>query len=470
MNYPARKIENENRNPPSLQMVKDPGKPGWIQNWNPEDPEFWRTTGKIIAQRNLVISLSALFLAFVVWMVWSTIVIELPSVGFKFTTDQLFWLAALPGLSGATLRIFYAFMVPIYGGRNFTVASTASLLIPMAGIGFAVQNPETPYSVFLALALLCGFGGGNFASSMSNISFFYPKALKGTALGLNGGLGNLGVSAVQFLTPWVIAIGLFGNMGGQPQAWAKEGISKSIWLQNTAWVWVPAIVAVTIAAWFGMSNLTSAKASFKEQSVIFRRKHNWLTSLLYLGTFGSFIGYSAALPLLIKTSFPLMSPLKYAFIGPLLGALARSVGGVLADKVGGARVTFFSFATMTFAAAGVLYFLGVKEEPYAFTGFLSMFILLFLMSGFGNASTYRMVPVIFTKLFPEQAVKESAAVLGFISAVAAYGAFIIPKTFGFAMAKTGSFQAAFMGFIVYYLICMGITFWYYARKNAEASC
>ncbi|HSH41459.1 MAG TPA: MFS transporter, partial [Arenicellales bacterium] len=239
-----------------------------LTDWNPEDEAFWAATGKRIATRNLWISIAALLLSFAVWMVWSVVVLSLPDIGFPYTTNQLFWLAALPGLSGATLRIFYSFMVPIFGGRRWTTISTASLLVPAVWIGFAVQNPDTPYIVMLILALLCGFGGGNFASSSANISFFYPQAEKGTALGLNAGLGNLGVSVVQFLVPLVITVGLFGGLGGAPQTVAENGTIRQVWLQNAGFIWVPFILIVTAAAWFGMNDIASAKASFKEQSAI----------------------------------------------------------------------------------------------------------------------------------------------------------------------------------------------------------
>src|SRR3990167_5840056 len=261
-----------------------------ISHWNPEDLAFWRKGGQSVAQRNLWISIPALTLAFAVWMVWSVVVVNLPNIGFKYSTNQLFWLTALPGLSGATLRIFYSFMVPIFGWRKWTAISTASLLIPAIGIGFAVQNPATPFKIFVIIALLCGFGGNNFASSMANISFFYPKSQQGTALGLNAGLGNLGVSVMQFGVPLVIGVGLFGAVGGQAQ---ELGEDSQLWLQNAGFIWVPFILAVAIAAWFGMNDLSSAKASFSEQAVIFKRKHNWLMCWLYLATFGSFIGFAA---------------------------------------------------------------------------------------------------------------------------------------------------------------------------------
>jgi len=456
-----------------------------IATWEPETPSFWQASGKTTANRNLWISIPALLLAFAVWMVWSVVVVNLPNIGFKYSTNQLFWLTALPGLSGATLRIFYSFMVPIFGGRKWTTISTASLLIPAIGIGFAVQDVNTSYPVMLILALLCGFGGGNFASSMANISFFYPKAQKGYALGMNAGLGNLGVSVVQFVVPLVITAGVFGALGGEGQHWVKGAQSKAMWLQNAGFIWVPFIVASVLMSWFGMNDLAAARASFSEQAVIFKRKHNWLMCWLYTGTFGSFIGYSAGFPLLIKTQFPDVNPLDYAFLGPLVGALARVAGGVIADKLGGARVTLWTFAVMIAAVFGVLHFLPAAGTSGNFIGFFWMFMLLFAGTGVGNASTFRMIPVIFLTerqraaegkdhAAKEQAIvdanKEGAAVLGFTSAVAAYGAFFIPKSYGTSIALTGSPDAALLCFIVFYASCIALTWWCYARRDADMPC
>lgn len=450
-----------------------------LTDWRPEDDAFWSQTGRKIATRNLWISIPALLIAFSVWLVWSVVVAKLPSVGFNYTTNQLFWLAALPGLSGATLRIFYSFMVPIFGGRKWTALSTASLLLPSIGIGISVQNPNTSYEVFLILALLCGFGGGNFASSMANISFFYPRKSIGNALALNAGLGNAGVSVMQFLVPIIITVGVFGILGGEPQELAD---GERLWLQNAGFIWVPFILLSSIAAWFGMNDIADAKSSFKEQSVIFKRKHNWLMCWLYTGTFGSFIGYSAGFPLLAKTQFPEVNVLLYAFIGPLLGAVSRAATGWISDKYGGGRVTFWTFLVMIFAVNGVLFFLGIKDSPGAFWGFFAMFMILFVATGVGNASTFQMIPVIFhqqvKKLMPNlspaeiqrEAERESAAIIGFTSAVAAYGAFFIPKSYGTAIGLTGKPDLALQFFIFFYMSCMVITWWYYTRRKAEAPC
>ncbi|MGA7329743.1 MAG: MFS transporter [Rhodomicrobium sp.] len=459
---------------PEFEGMKPVAPGSTLTDWRPEDSEFWETKGASIARRNLWISIPCLLLAFAVWMVWSVVVAKLPAVGFNFTTDQLFWLAALPGLSGATLRIFYSFMVPIAGGRLWTTLSTASLMIPAFGIGYAVQDLSTPYFIFLVLALLCGFGGGNFASSMANISFFFPKSQKGNALALNAGLGNLGVSVVQFAVPLVITMSVFGVMGGEPHQISSGG---QIWLQNAGFIWVPFVMLATVAAWLGMNDIASARASFAEQAVIFERKHNWIMCWLYTGTFGSFIGYSAGFPLLAKTQFPAVDSLPYVFLGPLVGALSRAGTGWLSDKYGGGRVTFWVFVAMIAGVAGVLYFLGIKDQPGAFWGFFAMFLLLFFAAGVGNASTFQMIPIItrqdMTQLMPgapadqrlRQAERESAAIIGFTSAIAAYGAFFIPKAYGSSITLTGAPQAALWCFLAFYVSCVLVTWFFYTRRG-----
>ncbi|PIF28573.1 NNP family nitrate/nitrite transporter-like MFS transporter [Acidovorax sp. 56] len=453
--------------------------------WTPEDKNFWEREGEAVAKLNLWISVPALFLAFAIWQVWSVVAVSLPGLGFKYSTNQLFWLAAAPALSGATLRIFYSFMVPLVGGRRWTAISTASLLIPAIGIGFAVQDNTTAYPTMLILALLCGLGGGNFSSSMANISFFFPKERKGSALGVNAGLGNLGVSVVQFLSPLVVTAGIFGIFGGEGQTIVKNGQTVQVWTQNAAFIWVPWIAVTALAAWFGMNDIADARASFAAQAAIFRRKHNWLMCVLYLGTFGSFIGYAAGFPLLIKSQFPSVNPLAYAWLGPLVGAVIRPFGGWLADKLGGARVTLWNFIVMAIAVMGVTVFLPSAGNEGQFSGFFVCFLVLFLTTGIGNGSTFRMIPVIFLtealrgvdKHDPAavaQANKEGntlgAATLGFTAAMAAYGGFFIPKSYGSSIALTGTPNAALWCFAVFYAVCIVVTWWYYARKNAEMPC
>ncbi|MHB1108980.1 MAG: MFS transporter, partial [Devosia sp.] len=324
------------------------------------------------------------------------------------------------------------------------------------------------------LALVCGLGGGNFASSMANISFFFPKKEKGNALALNAGLGNLGVSVMQFVVPIVITAGVFGALGGEPQA-VNE--TSKLWLQNAGFIWVPFLIVSTIAAWFGMNDLASAKASFKDQAVIFSRTHNWIMCWLYTGTFGSFIGYSAGFPLLAKIAFPEVDSLQYVFLGPLVGALARAGTGWISDRWGGGRVTFWTFLLMIGAVGGVLYFLATKDQPGAFWGFFAMFMILFLATGIGNASTFQMIPVIMRKevdrLMPQltpaerarQADKESAAIIGFTSAVAAYGMFFIPRAYGTSIELTGGPAAALWAFMIFYVSCLALTWFVYTRRG-----
>ncbi|MBN9460111.1 MAG: NarK family nitrate/nitrite MFS transporter [Burkholderiales bacterium] len=472
-------------------------RPGSVLHvWTPEDKAFWAREGEAIAQLNLWISVPALFLAFAIWQLWSVVAVNLPALGFKYSTNQLFWLAAAPALSGATLRIFYSFMIPLVGGRRWTAISTASLLIPAIGIGVAVQDPTTSYPTMLILALLCGLGGGNFSSSMANISFFFPKERKGSALGVNAGLGNLGVSVVQFLTPLVVAVGVLGIFGGDPQViTGKLGQPIRVWSQNAAFIWVPWIALAAVAAWFFMNDIADAKASFAAQAAIFRRKHNWLMCILYLGTFGSFIGFAAGFPLLIRSEFPDVNPLAYAWLGPLVGALIRPVGGWLSDQLGGARVTLWNFVVMALAVIGVLFFLpkgsaGGFALPFgpadgSFAGFFIMFLLLFLTTGVGNGSTFRMIPVIFLNQKLEelrsndeaeraQAIREGntegAAALGFAGALGAYGGFFIPKSYGTSISATGGPEAALWIFTLFYCLCVALTWWYYARRNAEMPC
>ena len=468
---------------PEMQPIHGPAQTGAlaasgaIQDWRPEDKAFWEGGGRAIARRNLWISVPCLLLSFSVWMVWSVVVAKLPSVGFAFSNEQLFWLASLPGLSGAALRILYSFMPAIFGGRLWTTLATWSLMIPALGMGFAVQNPATPYWIFLALALLCGFGGGNFASSMANISFFFPKSEKGSALAINAGLGNLGVSVVQFVVPLAITAGVFGWLGGAPQIATQGGVTTTLWLQNAGFVFVPFIAASAFAAWFGMNDIATMKASFADQAVIFRRTHNWIMCWLYTGTFGSFIGFSAAFPLLSRILFPDVNALKYAFLGPLVGALARAAAGKACDRIGGGRITLWVFVAMSLGVMGVLYAIGMKGDPTAFPVFFASFLFLFAASGVGNASTFQMIPVIMRKevarlepeLAPADGVKESdkeaAAIIGFTSAIAAFGAFFIPKSFGTSIAMTGGAETALYAFLAFYVSCVAVTWWFYTRRG-----
>lgn len=448
-----------------------------IQDWQPENTEFWQRWGQRIARRNLWISVPCLLLAFCVWMLFSAVAVNLNKVGFNFTTDQLFLLTALPSLSGAMLRVPYSFVIPLFGGRRWTAISTGFLLVPCLWLGYAVQDPSTPFSIFVIIALLCGFAGANFASSMANISFFFPKAKQGGALGLNGGLGNLGVSVMQLMAPLAISfalLGFFGHTGHQ------QPDGSQLWLENAAWIWVPFLLVATLAAWFGMNDLATSKASLRQQLPVLKRGHLWILSLLYLATFGSFIGFSAGFAMLSKTQFPDVVILHYAFFGPLLGALARPIGGALSDRFGGIQVTILNFMVMAIFAALLFLTLPDGDRQGTFIAFYGVFMVLFLTAGLGSGSTFQMIAVIFRKmtvdrvksaggsdeLAQREAVTDSAAALGFISAIGAAGGFFIPKAFGTSLAMTGSPAGAMKIFLVFYILCVVVTWGVYGRKKA----
>jgi MFS transporter, NNP family, nitrate/nitrite transporter len=444
----------------------------WIANWNPEDETFWNASGKAIALRNLIWSIVAENLGFSIWAIWSIVATKLPQAGFHYTTDQLFNLVALPGLVGALLRFPYTFAVTTFGGRNWTIFSASVLFIPTIALAYFVTQPDTPYWVMALVATLAGLGGGNFASSMANISFFYPDRMKGWALGLNAAGGNIGVSSVQLLTPILLGVGLVNLYQATPGP-------GGVYLLNAGLMWLLPLAIAVFGAFFFMNNLSNAKSSFKDQLAIIPRRHTWIMSFLYIGTFGSFIGYSAAFPLLIKTQFPAIT-VGIAFLGPLVGSLSRPFGGLLADKVGGAIVTFWNFLAMGAATIGVLYFVNIKD----FSGFLTMFLILFVTAGIGNGSTYRMIPSIFREENLQKAKGageagrasalkiasiESAAALGFIGAIGACGGYLIPRSFGASIAATGSTQLAFEGFLAFYVICVAVTWWFYLRKSFVSS-
>lgn len=456
----------------------------WLADWRPDDEAFWQDKGRRIAVRNLVLSMPPLLLSFAVWIVWSVAVVELPKVGFDFTTDQLFWLAAAPGLSGAVLRLAYSFVVPIFGGRNWTVFSTASLLLPTLWLALAVQNPGTDYAVFFAIALLCGLGGGNFSSSMAHISFLFPKRMQGTALGWNAGAGNLGVGIAQAVVPIVIYGGALAVLGGDAQPYAGQAADR-VWLQNAGFIWIPFILAATLAAWFGMHNIKDARASFREQLVIFGRKHAWVLAWLYAGTFGSFIGFAAAFPNLLSSQFPGTGIAAWAFFGPLIGALIRPLGGWLSDRIGGARVTFWNFVVMLVAAVGALAFLPSSSDPGQLALFFATFMLLFATTGIGNGSVFHVVPTVFMKLHEREAAGkdngaraqaisdaeiEASVALGFTAAVAALGLFFIPALVALSINATGTPRTALMVFIAFYATCVLATWWWYRRQGSPVQC
>ncbi|MCL4306397.1 hypothetical protein KJZ99_10810 [bacterium] len=514
--------------------------------WNVEDDAFWQGEGRRTAYRNLWISIPCLLCGFAVWMYWSIVTTKMQELGFQFDPDpaknkaMLYTLISIAGLTGATLRIPNSFFVALSGGRNVIAATTALLILPALGLGLALREPGTSYSTFVILSALSGIGGGAFASSMSNISLFFPKRIQGTALGLNAGLGNLGVSVMQVLLPFVMTFGMFGAAGGE--AWktavaaGAQPVGTLVWIQNSGFVWVPILGVLTILAWVLMNNLAvhnvgstpaaiskmlylsllgyagaalglyllvalkvnmwivlpitiivtlilirylspaKIRQNLSNQFAIFKVKHNWVMTWLYVMTFGSFIGYSAAFPKLIQDVFGFLpdgsanpnapNPFAYAWLGPLVGSLIRPVGGWLSDKFGGARVTHWDTILMILAALGVAYNIEAASnsptpEAY-FVPFLLLFLLLFITTGIGNGSTFRMIPIIFDA-------KHAGPVLGWTSAIAAYGAFIIPKVFG-TQIQAGHPEYALYGFALYYVSCLAVNWWFYARKGAEIKC
>lgn len=440
----------------------------WIDDFAPEDPIFWEKTGKRIAWRNLVWSILAENIGFSVWLIWSVVAPKLPQAGFAYSTDQLFELVALPGLVGSIMRFPYTLAVPKFGGRNWTIVSALLLFVPTASLVVLVSRPSTPYWLMALAAATAGLGGGNFSSSMANISFFFPDKEKGLALGLNAAGGNVGVSTVQLLVPLVIGWAL---LPGAPDS--------GIHLENAGLLWWPLIVIAAIGASLFMNNLASARSNVRDQLVVARRSHTWIMAWLYIGTFGSFVGYSAAFPLLLKTQFPHVST-NLAFLGALVGSVARPLGGRLADRLGGARVTFWNFVAMTAAAIGLLWTLEAKS----FAGFLSVFLVLFATTGVGNGSTYRMIPIIFRSfhelrargrgpdaeaLALSVARRETAAVIGFVAAVGALGGYFIPRAFGASIKATGGPSLAVTCFVAFYATCVLTTWWCYLRRSFLAA-
>jgi len=531
-----------------------------IKSWNPDDPSEWESTGKAIANRNLWISIPSLLSGFAVWLMWGIITVQMLNIGYGgFEKSQLFTLAAIAGLSGATLRIPSTFFIRLAGGRNTIWLTTTLLILPALGVGIALSSPDTPFWHFQILALLSGFGGGNFASSMSNISFFFPKKIQGYSLGMNAGLGNFGVTTMQILIPlaMTMAVGFTGEAMELKIASGtligKIPAGTETYIQNAGYIWLIMLIPLSIASWLGMNNIveehvspnigstmgafvkiivmlvlglaTAAfglylmlpeaasgsglmiskwvvlpivialtvvllkmlplgkeyKGNIARQYKIFNNKHTWAMTIIYTMTFGSFIGYAATLALSIKVIFGFQhimvdgvmthstvnpnapSALTYAWMGAFVGALIRPIGGTIADKMGGAKVTQIISAVMVASALGVAYFM---KQAYAsatpeefFFPFLVLFVLLFAMTGIGNGSTFRTISQVFNK-------EQAGPVLGWTSAVAAYGAFIIPKVFG-EQIKATTPENALYGFAVFYAVCMVINWWFYLRKDAE---
>ena len=504
-----------------------------ISDWRPEDEQFWENTGKKIAYRNLWISVPALLCGFAIWGMWGIITVQMLNLGFPFTQAELFSLTAIAGLAGATMRIPASFLIRVAGGRNTIFLTTAMLLAPALGTGVVLQHPEWPLWSFQLMALWSGVGGGNFASSMSNISTFFPKRLQGTALGLNAGLGNFGVTTMQIVIPLVMTLSIFGSLGGDSMVLVKDSgwiLGKIVagtptWIQNTVtpdsggtfaaflkiiwlytlsfipaglglylylpaptglgilnmWIAMPLIVFTTLMV-MRLAAFGAMKENIAKQFAIFSNKHTWSLTLLYIVTFGSFIGFSMALPLSITVIFGIShvpdaagvmqhtlknphapSALTYAWIGPFVGALVRPIGGWVSDKIGGSIVTQAISAVMVLASVAVGYVMwlayGSATPEQYFMPFMALFIVLFTASGIGNGSTFRTIGVIFDR-------SQAGPVLGWTSAIAAYGAFIAPVVIG-AQIKAGTPQIAMYGFAAFYALCLVLNWWFYLRAGSE---
>jgi len=431
----------------SGQLTTRPGR--WIDGWNPEDEGQWSSAGKAIARRNLGLSVFAEFLGFGVWALWSIVVPQLASVGFALTVDQQFWLIALPILVGATLRIPYTFAVPVFGGRNWTIVSALLLLVPTVSLAVVVQNPDTSFGVLLGVAALAGVGGGNFASSMANISFFYPDKEKGRALGFNAAGGNIGTAAVQIAVPLIIV----GAAGVQ--------------LERAGLMFVPLVLVAALLAWRFMDNLSNAKADPRSYGAATRVKHTWIISFVYIGTFGSFIGFAGAFPTLLKNQFPEVT-VSIAFLGALVGSVARPLGGILADKLGGSRVTIGAFTVMGIGTVCAIFAL----RAHSFGAFLASFLVLFVATGAGNGSVYRMIPAVFRHGATDaedkaRRAKAAAGCLGIAGAIGAFGGFLVPRGFAVSTTATGNIQAALWVIVGLYAV-MSLTVWAVYQRRGSA--
>jgi len=441
--------------------------------WKPEDPAFWQSN-KWRAIGTMIIALLALHLAFAVWFTWSALVVRLPGLGFDLTVEQRFWLPAMALLMGALARFPHTFLVLKIGGLWTTLIATIGLLIPIFGIANAVQDPTTPFSTLLFWAAMAGlFAGGQISSTAANISLWFPKRIAGTALGVTIGFGNLGASTAQFLVPVVIAAGIFGASAGDPLTFTvfKPGTQEvlrqaAMWPQNAAYIWLIPTLIIALLVFFGMKN-HPARGDFAEQFQVLKLKHTWVQTILYTMTFGTFSGFAASTPLLIREVFKGVEnapdPLAYAWIGPLVGALIRPLGGMLSDKIGGSSTTMLVIAILV-GSASTLTFFTTPASSADFTVFFILLLGIFLGAGIGNASVFKQIVMIFDP-------KQASPVLGFTAAMAVLLlGFFVPLIFGRSFAATGSPNAALWIFVGFYIFCAGLNYWYYWRNGAEKPC
>ena len=536
-----------------------------IQNWKPEDLQFWQQTGSALAWRTCAVTTFSLIFSFATWFVMSAVVVRMPAIGFKFTTTELFWLAAIPGLASGILRLIHANFIPVLGTRPVVSIATIVKIIPMVWLGYAIQDLNTPWSTFMIIGFLCGMGGGDFSSFMPSTSIFFPKRLQGTALGIQAGLGNFGVSIVQFVAPWIIGFAALGAIAGGPQVFTKadavkgaltvtkdgsivkdvvvnkpelaaaievvrdggvlkdvvlrgaEGVQpiktevrkdaagqitevvptkgyalevkrnaggeitdvtlrtvakRAMWLQNAAFVWVPFLLLAFILSVVFLRSLQLPSRGFMGQFEILSsrnraRVHTWNCTVTYICSFGSFSGFSAAFPMLIKTLYGgfdgAPDPLAYAYLGPLIGGLVRMLSGGFFDRFGGSKgmhwTTIGQIAGVAFLVfGGYLTPSGVAQ----FQGFLSGMLWIFLMTGINNAATFRQYPIVFA-----YSPGKGAQMLGWTGAWAAFGPFVWNVLIAASLDKTGAVTAFFIGCAVFYVYSLGVNWWYYTRKGAE---
>jgi len=438
----------------------------WLNRWEPEDEEFWKTTGKKTANIALAITTANLFLAFITWFVVSALVVKLPQIGFQLSTAELFWLTAVPGLAAGTWRLVHMFLTPMLGTRLVVSVATFLLLIPLIGWYFAVQDPNTSFWVLMFLAFCAGMGGGNFSSFMPSTTMFFPKRKLGTALAIQAGIGNLGASVVQFLTPWIIGFALAGSLFGAPQNLTKaSGSVVPVYLQNALTIYIPLVVVFGGLAWIVLRSVP-IKANFREQFDIFKSGHTWALTSLYLMTFGAFSGLSGTFPLLIKQVYGGIpnppDPLGFAFLGPLVGALVRVACGPLADRWGGAKLTTLAGIGMTLSSVLVMFF---TANPTAemFVPFVASMLGIFFFAGMGNASTFKQMPM----LFPP---RQGSGVVGFTAAIAAFGPFIYGLMFAWAFAQFKSPNFVFICSALFFGFNTVLNWWLYSRTGSKNPC
>ncbi|MDF3292210.1 MFS transporter [Streptomyces silvisoli] len=445
-------------------MTNAPSRSGRrVEHWDPDDEDFWERGAKYIARRNLIVSVLSEHVGFSVWSLWSVLVLFMsPRTGLGFTPGEKFLLVVVPTLVGAVLRLPYSHAVTRFGGRNWTVFSSAVLLVPTGCALYFVQRPGTPLWVFLLIGAAAGAGGGNFASSMTNISHFFPRRRQGWALGVNAGGGNLGVAVVQLLGLLVIAT----SGSGHPE--------------YVVAVYLPLIVVVSVLAALSMDNIQAVRTAPGAQREAAANPHTWWISLLYVGTFGSFIGYGFAFGLVLQDEFgcTALRAASYTFLGPLLGSLFRPLGGRLADRLGGARVTCWTFLALAAGTGALL----VASRSRSFPLFVTAFTALFVLSGIGNGSTYKMIPAVFAQQARraraagepaasalDRARRLSGAVMGIAGALGALGGVAVDLAFRAAYdGPHGSGTPAFWGFLGYYAVCVGVTWAVYLRRPLNA--